>query len=125
MSVVEITFPEADLATAGQLAQSVRAAAIEAGLPPAEATVRKENPETMDPGSILTFIQQGVDAVRPFIDLGMLSMAVYGIVFREKCVMKIKTPNGEVRIGPGTMTVAQIKTVLAESLRGTSSKTKR
>jgi hypothetical protein len=118
VAALEISFPEASLGESARLVQSLRTAAIRAGVPAEEVVLQKSDRETMNLAEFLSMIPSWIEGAKPLIDMAAIALAVYEIGFREKCVMKIKTPKGEIQIGPGTMTVQQLKTVLSESLRG-------
>lgn len=120
MDSIEFSFPDDDLATAGQHAQELRAALIAAGIAPGDAQLVKARPDTMDLGSIVSIVAQGAEVVKPYVEIAGLSLAVYQMIFRDRTTLKLKTKGGELQIRPGDMSAAQLKVVLTEAFRGSA-----
>jgi hypothetical protein len=124
MDGIEFSFPDDDLATAGQHAQELRSALIAAGVSSENAQLKKASPDTMDLGSIVSVaievVSQGAEVMKPYVELAGLSLTIYQMIFRDRFSLKLKTKAGELIIRPGEMTAAQLKVVLAEAFRGTA-----
>jgi hypothetical protein len=118
---IEFSFPDDDLATAGQHAQELRAALIAAGVPADDARLKKASADTMDLGSMLVVafeaVTFGAQVAKPYVEFGVAALSVYAMLFRDRCTLKLKTKAGELLIRPGELTAAQLKVVLAEAFR--------
>jgi hypothetical protein len=128
MPVVEFSFPDKDLAQAGQSAQELRRDLIQSGIPLEHISLVREDPESMSIASQLavTLAEYAPLAVGTVAELArpaavvaeLLTVAhtVYEVCFRERCALRVKTPKGTVRIGPGEIKVEKLLTVLMDAL---------
>ncbi|MDB5561756.1 MAG: hypothetical protein JWN11_1174 [Hyphomicrobiales bacterium] len=123
MSVVEFSFPDQDPAQASQIAQALRMALVENGIPPERMALTRDNPESMSLASELVIngpalFELGSRVIAGgalLAEVATIAHTVYEVCIREHCAVHVKTPKGIVQIGPGEIEIERLRAVLRDA----------
>lgn len=121
MDLLSISFPGADLSQANHLAKDMRKVFISEGFPDDALVVRKDSSESMDLGSVFAVTAAALQVVSMGFDTYSIARSIYEMVRRERCALKIRTPNGIVEFGPGEIDATALRDALTSVIDGKSS----
>jgi hypothetical protein len=105
--MIELSFPDLPAAQAGILAQKLRLAILRAGADEEDVRLAKENPEAMDAGSIVQYINSA-------LEIAVLAKLIYELCQPSgAATMEFKTPKEKVVVNIKTLSgLEEIKSIL-------------
>jgi len=115
VNTVEFTFPGNDPGTTSRLAQQLRRALVIDGLDADRIVIRRQSNETMDAGSLVEIIKMGIEYAALIVEIGAMAHTIYEFCKKERCALKIRTPRGEIEVGPGEIDIEQLRKILADA----------
>ena len=120
MADIEISFPQSDLAAAGQHARELRAALIRSGVPADGLKLDRAAGNTMDTASqlLLDMFKLGTEWASTGVNIATIAMAVYEMGVKDKLKgIRIKVGEAQVDLNPAEYSLQELRVVVGESLR--------
>jgi hypothetical protein len=119
VSAIEIAFAGVSLAHSGQMAQELRVNLRREGLPGEALSIAREQPGTMDLGSVLHLAGDAIEYLSVPVHAAAVVHCIYEVCIRERCGVRIRTPKGVVVIGPGEIDLEKLRAFLREAFDAT------
>ena len=113
MEGIQFTFPDADSAVAGQLAQELRASLRDEGAPAESLTLTRERADSMDVGTALLL---GAGLLFEHITATMVVHCIIDLCTRNNQSVSISTAAGSHKFGPGIIDREKLRSVVTDAL---------